>query len=390
MRKIGSVILLLLFFLAVNAEEKKSEITGQTIGFELRPSYIAPTNSFVRGVDGHRDMTTAVAPHLRYSFSFAPSTRYGSLYPGVYQGIGISYTAILPKPELGHPVTLYLFQGSRIASFSPRLSLDYELNFGVSAGWKKYDKESMSENTALGSTVNAYLNAGVMLTYKVSQQWKVYAGIEGTHFSDGNSKLPNPGVNFLGGRIGIAYTLGEASDMLSTVTDFSFEPGLGYDILVYGAPRQRVLYDSDGTPELVNATFGVGGVTFAPMYAFNPYFRAGASADFQYDTSVSLRRNLVPGASADQPLFFRQPFSERFSAGLSLHAELTMPIFSINLGVGRNIIAGSPDTKIFYQTLALKTYLFRNAFLNIGYQLRNFHQPNNLMLGVGYSFGAGR
>ncbi|MDE5555055.1 MAG: acyloxyacyl hydrolase, partial [Muribaculaceae bacterium] len=64
-----------------------------------------------------------------------------------------------------------------------------------------------------------------------------------------------------------------------------------------------------------------------------------------------------------------------------------LPIFSINAGIGRNIIANGPDTRIFYQTLALKAYVWQGAFLQVGYQLSNFHLPNNLMLGVGYTFG---
>lgn len=107
----------------------------------------------------------------------------------------------------------------------------------------------------------------------------------------------------------------------------------------------------------------------------------------QYDESVSIEQNLVENTPSDKMLFYKQSFKERFSAGLSLHAELTMPIFSINIGLGRNIIANSPDTSIFYQTLALKTYVFRNAYINVGYQLRNFKDPNNLMLGIGYTFG---
>ena len=36
-------------------------------------------------------------------------------------------------------------------------------------------------------------------------------------------------------------------------------------------------------------TFGVAGVNFAPMYNFNNYFRAGLSADAQYDESANLK-----------------------------------------------------------------------------------------------------
>ena len=77
--------------------------------------------------------------------------------------------------------------------------------------------------------------------------------------------------------------------------------------------------------------------------------------------------------------FHRPPFREQFSVGLSLRAELVMPVFSINVGVGRNLIYSGDDTKGFYQVLA-------HLFLHVGYQLSKFKDPNNLMLGLGYRF----
>ncbi len=68
--------------------------------------------------------------------------------------------------------------------------------------------------------------------------------------------------------------------------------------------------------------------------------------------------------------------------GLAAQAELTMPIFSINAGLGFDIISPKGD-KRFYQSLTLKTFVYRNVYLNVGYRLGNFNEPQNLMLGVG-------
>ena len=84
--------------------------------------------------------------------------------------------------------------------------------------------------------------------------------------------------------------------------------------------------------------------------------------------------------------FHRPPFRKQFAMGLSLRAELVMPVFSINVGVGRNLIYSGGDMKGFYQILALKTYVTRHLFLHVGYQLSKFKDPNNLMLGLGYRF----
>lgn len=63
-----------------------------------------------------------------------------------------------------------------------------------------------------------------------------------------------------------------------------------------------------------------------------------------------------------------------------------MPIFSVNVGIGRNLIQNGDDTKGFYQILALKADVTHGLFLHVEYQLSKFKDPNNLMLGVGYRF----
>ncbi len=175
-----------------------SPTTNHSVEFDIRPSWVIPTNSYLKGDNGECDIKSAVAPHLRYSFKFAPHTRYGQLYSHAYQGVGLSYLATLPGASLGHPVNIYVFQGSRLAGLSQRLSLDYEWNFGVSAGWKKYDSDMNPNNGTIGSSVNAYLNLGLILSYRLNDRWKLTAGIEGSHLFNGNTALPNAGVNTAG------------------------------------------------------------------------------------------------------------------------------------------------------------------------------------------------
>lgn len=55
-------------------------------------------------------------------------------------------------------------------------------------------------------------------------------------------------------------------------------------------------------------------------------------------------------------------------------AELVMSVFSINVGIGRNLIYSGDDTKGFYQILVLKTYVTRHLFLHVGYQLSKFKE----------------
>ena len=358
------------------------------LGLDVRPSYVTPTNDFFDGDNMHQQrIRQALSVHLKYAFQFDKNSSLGRLYPHAYQGIGVSYNTFFCPSELGNPIAVYAFQGSRIAQLSPRLSFDYEWNFGASFGWKQYDEHSNWYNDAIGSKINAYINLGFVLNWQFYPQWKLAAGVDFTHFSNGNTHYPNGGLNTIGGRVGIVRTFNAEDKASGAIAPkrLYIKPHVSYDLLVYGATRKRG-FVKEGIPTLVPGSFGIVGLNFAPMYNFNNYFRAGLSADAQFDESANIKDYKLVGTYGDDIKFHRPPFREQFAVGLSLRAELVMPIFSINAGIGRNMIYSGDDTEGFYQILALKTYVTRHLFLHVGYQLSKFKDPNNLMLGIGYRF----
>lgn len=361
------------------------------IGMDLRPAYVFPTHGFFCGNNAKgKSVNTQLAAHLRYSFQFSPASRLRQLYPYAYQGVGVAYNTFPQTSEMGNPVAVYVFQGSRIARFSSRLSLDYEWNFGASFGWKKYNRETNPYNDVVGSAINAYISAVFFLNWQLSPKWNLTAGIDFVHYSNGNTNYPNSGVNTVGARIGLSHTLGQEAGRQHVSEHWEKLSGrqrFCYDFVVYGSTRKRGIMWDEEHGELIPGSFGVAGFNFNPMYIVNKYFRTGISLDAQYDESANLREFRVEGTSGENIKFYRPPFREQIAVGVSLRAELNMPIFSVNVGIGHNLFFTGEDTRGFYQILALKTFLTRHVFLHVGYQLNNFKNPNNLMLGIGYRFG---
>ena len=360
------------------------------LGMEARPQYVFPTNPFLQGENERwKPIQTSFAAHLKYSFKFRPNTCADRIYGGAYQGIGVSLTTFGDKKQLGDPFSFYVFQGARIARFSPRVSLNYEWNFGLSAGWKPYDNYYNSYNGAVGSRMNAYINAGVYINWAFSRYFDLIVGGDFTHFSNGNTKFPNAGINTAGAKIGLVYNFNRTEEDLSksvyqpVITRFPRH--ISYDVVLFGSWRRKGVWVGEKQIASPNA-YPVAGFNFAPMYNFNNYFRAGLSVDAQFDESANIKDYKLVGTYGDDIKFHRPPFREQFAVGLSLRAELVMPIFSINAGIGRNMIYSGDDTEGFYQILALKTYVTRHLFLHVGYQLSKFKDPNNLMLGIGYRF----
>ena len=373
------------------------------VGINVRPAYILPTHKFFRGENelGKR-LAAGGSAHLQYSFSFPESSKPGRLYPTSYQGIGVALNTFLDKSEIGTPAAVYVFQGASLAQITPKLSFNYEWNFGVSFGWNPYDpygdlnpEHPNTYNLVVGSKVNAYINVGFMMDWKPSATWSVSAGVDLTHFSNGNTSYPNAGVNTAGVRLGATRHFGPSQakpiptrrlNEYADTDNGNLSRRLTYDITLYGALRAKGLIWNDSA-YISEGHFGIAGLTFNPLYRVNKFFRAGLSLDIQYDESANLAE-YVAGVGDDGNIkFFRPPFAEQFGIGLSARAEFVMPIFSVNIGFGRNIIYKGEDLKGFYQTLALKTELYKGLYLNIGYKLHDFHDPNNLMLGFGWRFG---
>ena len=383
--------------LAAAAYGADSTAVAHRFGFAVNGSYVLPTNTIVKGNNRYAAVTrSAFGAAAEYSFSFAPSSRYGRYYPYAYQGAGVGFNAFHSSRITGNPVNIYVLQGSRIASFSQRLSLDYEWNFGVSAGWKKITDSRVLEPDDIdgfGSHLNAYIDLGFKLNYAITDRLAITAGVDLSHYSNGNTDYPNPGVNVLSGRVGIVWTPGTVPALRRY--DWSgYASHLSWDITAYGAWRKNLFDSNYSQPDLgpsirvIPGHFGVAGLNINPLWHFNPMFSAGASLDFQYDDGANLSPYYSIATSPDDPKFYRQPFSHRVMAGLSARAELQMPVFAVNVGIGHSLWAPGDDLSGWYQMFTLKAFVTRNLYASIGYRLVRFKNPGNLMLGIGWRFNA--
>ena len=394
-RHVISIALFITFCLsALGENDNMCRKIRSNIGLDVRPAYAFSSYkddilSNMVDIENARATKFVTSVHLKYGFSFAPSTMQGRFYPGAWQGIGASLNLLGNQTGIGTPICVYAFQGAPVYRINDRMSLYYEWNFGASFGWHKCDGEVAYSNLIVGSKVNAYINLGAGLRWKLSDRYAMTMGLDLTHFSNGNTSFPNPGVNMAGVRIGVTRELGKKLMMTNKATSFDVDTirsrhKLQFDVTAYGAWRKRV-YRGGETPVLLKGHYPVVGLDISPMWQIKKIFRAGCSADFQWDQSTDLKRHHAIGSSSDDIGFYRPPILSQICAGVSGRAELVMPIFSVNVGIGYNLI-GPEETRASYQLANLKVRFSERFFLNIGYQLLNFQKQNNLMLGLGYSF----
>ncbi len=358
------------------------------IGVEIRPDYIIPSNSFLSGNNERGEpINRSFSAHLKYSFQFYDNTNTHQIYKGAYQGIGLGYYNFGERRQIGNPVALYLFQGAQINRLSPSLSLNYEWNLGLSYGWHPYDNETNFFNKMIGSKLNAYINMDFYLRWMISPQLDFTGGVSLTHFSNGNTKLPNAGMNNVGVNMGFVYNF-KKKDNFSQVSRYhyaipEFPRHVSYDLVLFGSWRRKGVAFEDYQVASPDA-YTVLGFNFAPMYNFGYKLRAGVSADGVYDGSA----NVYTGdyiVGTEQP-FYKPALSKQLALGVSGRGEYVMPYFTVGLGLGVNVLHGGGDLNAFYQVLSLKIEATQNSFIHIGYNLKDFHDPNFLMLGFGFRF----
>lgn len=355
---------------------------------EYRPAYIIPTSSFLEGDNATGKLIrNSYSTHFRYAFQAHPNTCTDLIYGGVYQGIGFAYYSFDESEQIGNPLALYLFQGARIAKLEEILSLNYEWNFGISSRWKPYDYNLNYYNKVIGSKFNAYLNVNLYLKWKLSRHFDLNTGVELSHFSNGNTKFPNGGLNTVGAKIGLVYNLNRGDGTISSsfypTSVPKFTRHISYDLALFGSWRRKGVDFGDGQVASPKA-YTVLGFNFAPMYNLGYKSRLGISLDGVYDGSANVYT--VDYISGTEQEFFSPSLSKQLALGVSGRFEYVMPYFSVNIGLGVNVLHKGGDLKGLYQILALKTDITRNTYIHIGYCLQDFHDPNYLMLGIGFRF----
>lgn len=361
------------------------------VSLNVAPSFVPPTNTFLKGDNSYgRKINAGMAAGVRAGFSFGENSLPGQLYPDVYQGVGVQANSFFAPCILGTPVSAYLYQGAPFLRLGTRLSLGYEWEFGAAFGWKhsreaEVVEDVLVENASVSTSVTAHMALALKFRYALSERWMFDFGLKGSHFSNGNTSYPNGGVNTVGATVGLTYLItpsgGHKVAPDPHLVEEADRPHWFYDVMAYGAWRRRIVTIND-VRQLCPGKFAVAGLQFAPMRQLNRWVAVGGALDLRYDESAGIAPYWVEGTEGINIKFYRPSFGKQLSAGVSAHAELTMPIFALNAGLGYDILSPDGD-KRFYQSLTLKAFVTRTVFLNAGYRLGAFKDPQNLMLGIG-------
>lgn len=374
-----------------NETADSSAIKKRTPGFLAlngMGGIVIPTNDYIK--------KGCLPAYAAFSFKYgkyAKGDRWQDIAYGMpYYGVGVYAANIFGRKSLGDPISIFLFQGGNLKTFSPSLSLKYEMNLGMSFNWKPYDAFDNPNNIAIGSSTNAHVGINAYLKQKLSKRFDVHVGLSLTHFSNGASQLPNKGINMAAPFVELVYNLDyEKSNLINraALTPPPLEKRIDYDFLLTISTRQ-VRLDTTGTnlpSRLLDKNFKVFALSYATLFVNSYKYKWGPSVDIVYDESSKIKawRQIHPEDGQYHDRIKLGPVGKRFSVGLSVKGELTFDRMNIFAHLGYNLLHGNKYDYRFYQIMGLKFYLKDDLFATFGIRAGHFSKAQYLYWSIGYT-----
>lgn len=200
------------------------------------------------------------------------------------------------------------------------LSLKFQLGTGIAYLSKTYDLIDNISNNSIGSHWNNATSLQFKAKYKIQSSWQLSVGAGLLHLSNGASRLPNLGINFLSGHLGVHYQPKgtfqiNKGECIAKTTAWSIQlhAGMAFsEIMAIGGPRYPTYMTS------------LGGA-----YHFNDYHRFLIGIEHEFNRGV-----YEFGRST---YFFRNKSEARVGAQrwmIFIADELYFGAFSILLQVG--------------------------------------------------------
>lgn len=367
----------------------RRHLNAQFLSLNAQGGIVLRTNDYIR--EG-KAVPVYSSFALKYGIYSSKDNWEDVAYGMPYFGIGFYGARFYNKKALGHPFSLFLFQGAEVRRFNRNLSLNYEIDLGMSFNWKPYDAFDNPRNVALGSSSNIHVGASMYFKSRLSKHFDLNYGLGLSHFSNGAQQLPNKGLNLFAPFVELVYNFQENptyTETSSSHTPLPLEDRMDYDLTFTSTTRQ-VWVDTVGTglpSRVLDKNFKVFGLSYSALFVHNYKYKWGPSMELVYDESSGMRawRQEHPTDGYFYDRVKLGTFFERLSLGLSIRGEVSYPRHSFFAHLGYNILHGNSYDYRFYQIVGLKAYLQGNFFGTFGIRASRFSKAQYLYWSIGYT-----
>ena len=155
-----------------------------------------------------------------------------------------------------------------------------EGKFGIGAGWvqKPFNIQTNYKDLVIGSHLNACINLQVLLGLQIEKYTYLHMGFSLIHFSNGNFKLPNLGLNIPALSAGLEYRFHAQPKMIRRSVP-PLRKKWSYFLFTFAALKQT--HPLESPLQLANL------ISFEMMKDFTHTGRYGAGINVTYDRALS-------------------------------------------------------------------------------------------------------
>lgn len=318
-----------------------------------------------------REIAYNVEDHISgIEINFSKPTYGASYYEQLYFkpriGVGYYMSNLGNDKVFGKVHAFFPYINIPVGSNPGKFRLHYKIAFGMAYLTKTFNLEQNLWNTAIGSHGNIYFNFCLNGQFKINQHNELYAGAGFTHFSNGNYKKPNLGLNIISASLGINHLFNYKAIPEKQVESPEIPQGIEF-LIIYSAGFRVHDIDDD------NYYFASSLSTEAGKY-LGWKRKVGLGIDVFYNQSLEPIHPEKHTKSISQ--------SDLIRPGVHVFHEFLLNKLSITMQIGYYIYSPVPDQKI-YDRIGLR-YKFNNHLLANFSIKAHYADADFVEWGIGY------
>ncbi len=181
------------------------------IGIRGDGGKVMQTNDFLKGDNENGvKMSSFGAGHVAFGWQTLGNKDWEVAHRLPSFGIGVGTLMMDNRSEIGTPASVFGFYNGVFArSSNGRHAFRYNIEMGVAAGWKCFDRITAPKNIAVGSKATVRIGLGLNYAYTIADRWTISLGGGFTHYSNGAMRKPNKGINLCSAQVSVEYALKE-------------------------------------------------------------------------------------------------------------------------------------------------------------------------------------
>ena len=342
--------------IAVDKYQKAWQKDRKNISWEVRADHVAlPSDSDAFAADYNYPVFSA---SLRYSLNHGVTMHKGS---GQLWGTAVEAPY---DSRMGNNIALY-GTFTRPVLRSRRWQLDYSLSAGTAYSRSTYDKEHNVDNELVGAHWMIYFGAGAHVSYRMTRQWRITAGVDYWHVSNGALSRPNQGANLVGPSLALVYSP-------------------YYDLLWASGARYNPAF---GKYCYLNITAGVGVKSLNEEWLLTQYETPAESPDYR---TGSFKCYLAYSLQTD----FMYRYARRWASGVGLDVDYgaySSRVERIDRHNGVDVshspwsIGVALKHEVFYRRISMAMALGCYLYREMGENARMIEKPYYERIGLRYA-----